>query len=251
MAPKGAARKGLSAVASSLLVTVAAVPASADDKIGVAAAVLPDVSGVLAGATRALAAGSEVFSDEMIRTGQSGTAQLLFLDETTLSIGPRSEVTLDRFVYDPGSQTGEMVVRATGGVLRFISGTQSAGAYRVETPVATIGFRGTIGEVGWVKDMQYVKCEDGIVTVTVAGKTYELHPGEGLLIDQNANVYGPFSWDGSIVTAIGNVSFPLEGTNFLDDPRRFETEGETLDLTDQLEAVDKAGEVGDEGDYGS
>src|SRR5690606_36057892 len=79
-----------------LLVAPLATPASAQtsgQNIGVAAAVQNDVVGVVRGSSRALSSGQSVVRDQTIRTGDASMAQLLFLDETSLSVGPRSEVT--------------------------------------------------------------------------------------------------------------------------------------------------------------
>src|SRR5215213_6166756 len=65
--------------------------AAQSGKVGVASAVKNDVQGIQAGAGRALSPGSSVFERETVRTGAESVAQLLFLDQTSLSVGPRSE----------------------------------------------------------------------------------------------------------------------------------------------------------------
>ena len=71
--------------------------ALADSKVGVAAAVKNDVRGK----SGALAVGSSVFANERIRTGDAATAQLMFLDKTVLNMGPKAELLLDKYVYNP------------------------------------------------------------------------------------------------------------------------------------------------------
>src|SRR5215831_17290625 len=100
--------------------------------------------GILGGTTRAMAAGSELFSNETVRTGEASQAQLLFLDQTSLSVGARSEVRLDRFVYNPDRKAGNVVIEASRGAFRFVSGSQNPSNYTIKTPLATIGVRGTI-----------------------------------------------------------------------------------------------------------
>src|SRR5688572_16205402 len=101
---------------SSLLLGIA--PAfSVDTKIGVASAVKNQVQGRGA---RALAAGSEVYANERIKTGDASTAQLMFLDKTVLSLGPKAEMMLDKFVYDPNKGSGQVVVNAVQGSFRFV-----------------------------------------------------------------------------------------------------------------------------------
>ncbi|MES1155487.1 MAG: FecR family protein, partial [Pseudorhodoplanes sp.] len=117
---------------------------TAESKIGVAAAVKNQVEGLQGGAPRTLAAGSEVFANERIRTGEASTAQLLFLDKTSLSVGPRAELSLDRFVFDPNKGTGQVVLDTVRGSFRFVTGSQNPTHYSIKTPVATLGIRGTI-----------------------------------------------------------------------------------------------------------
>src|SRR5919197_4472141 len=85
---------------------VQAGPALAQAKIGVAAAVQNQVFGN----SQPLATGAGVFANEHIRTGEASSAQLQFVDETNLAVGPKSEVVLDRFVYNPNRGKGSVVV---------------------------------------------------------------------------------------------------------------------------------------------
>ena len=52
---------------------------------------------------RMLAGGSTVYSKELIHTGDAGVADLRFHDSSNLSVGPKSSVRLDKFVYDPNN----------------------------------------------------------------------------------------------------------------------------------------------------
>ena len=58
---------------------------------------------------RMLSGGSAVYSKELIHTGDAGVADLRFHDNTKLSVGPKSSVRLDKFVYDPNSGKGSLV----------------------------------------------------------------------------------------------------------------------------------------------
>jgi FecR protein len=116
-------------------------------RIGVASSIKPNADGVVAGSSQTLAAGSELYANETIRTGNLGQADLVFLDHTNLTVGPTSEVLLDKFVYDPTGSKGKVVFKATRGAFRFVTGTQDHRAYSVETPFGTLGVRGTKVEV--------------------------------------------------------------------------------------------------------
>lgn len=189
-------------------------------KIGVASAVKNRVEGSTGGAARALAAGSSVFAREVVRTGDESTAQLLFLDETSLSIGPQSEVTLDRFVFDPNRGAGNVVINATRGAFRFVSGSQQPSNYQIRTPVATIGVRGTIFD-GYLhtnakgETVLVVILVEGSCVITLGGKPYSLNkPGQALIITSDGNVQ-LVNWDSTLFFAVANrVPFPLFGREF-------------------------------------
>lgn len=123
-----------------LLVLVDAPAAEANSKIGVASAVKNEVQG----SGRTLSVGSSVFANERIRTGDASTAQLLFLDKTVVSVGPKAELLLDKYVYNPNRGTGQVVLNAVQGGMRFVTGAQNPTNYAIKTPVATLGIRGTV-----------------------------------------------------------------------------------------------------------
>ena len=120
---------------------------AAQSNIGSASSVRNQVDGVIGGQTRSLSSGSAVHSNELIRSGEEAVANLVFIDETKLSVGPRSVVRLDKFVYDPNKRTGAVVVHASRGAYRFVTGVQDPRNYEIKTPYATLGVRGTILEV--------------------------------------------------------------------------------------------------------
>jgi len=124
-----------------------AQPAAADSAIGAVAAVKPDAFGAPPSANeQTLVIGAGVVENEKIRTDADGTANLIFADRSTLTVGKGSEVTLDKFVYDPGTKSGGMVLNLSQGALRFVGGQLSKdGNVTVKTPTATMTIRGGIG----------------------------------------------------------------------------------------------------------
>ena len=130
------------------LFAMQAVASNADDaRIGVAASVKPDAERIIGGNPQTLTPGNELYANETVRTGNVGRADLRFLDNTNLTVGPASEVHLDKFVYDPTGSSGAVVINATRGAFRFVTGTQDHRAYRVNTPYGTLGVRGTVVEM--------------------------------------------------------------------------------------------------------
>ena len=120
---------------------------NAEPRIGTAASTRPNVEAVAGGNTQTLSAGSEIYANQTVRTGNRGMADLVFLDKTNLSVGPTSEVRLDKFVYDPTGSSGSVVLQATRGAFRFVTGSQAKHAYQVSTPHGTLGVRGTVVEL--------------------------------------------------------------------------------------------------------
>ena len=83
------------------LFAMQATPSMAATQIGVAASIKPNADRVVGAKAETLAPGSELFANETVRTGNLGRADLVFIDKTNLTVGPASEVRLDKFVYDP------------------------------------------------------------------------------------------------------------------------------------------------------
>jgi hypothetical protein len=115
---------------------------AADPKIGNATATKNKVEGIVGGTTHPISQGSEVFANEIVRTADASVADLKFLDDSNLSVGPMSEVRLDKFVYDPTGSSGAVVIEATKGAFRFVTGSQDKRVYQIKTPYGTLGIRG-------------------------------------------------------------------------------------------------------------
>src|SRR6266567_1876976 len=141
------------AVAAGLLLTVGASALLAQERVGVSSAVNPEATGVLPGtAPRRLVIGQDIIFNEHITTGAAGQTQLLFLDESSMSIGPNSDLTIDQFVYDPKTGTGKLAMSATRGLLRYVGGklSKQSDAVTLRTATATLAVRGGafIAQVG-------------------------------------------------------------------------------------------------------
>lgn len=85
-----------------------------------------------------------VVADEYLETVSRGGMVVRFLDDTELTLGEEAQVSVDRFVFDPRTRTGEQAVSLSKGAFRFVTGRMSPEGIRIETPVATIGVRGTV-----------------------------------------------------------------------------------------------------------
>lgn len=155
------------------------LPAAAQ-QVGTATAVNPLSEGTPPGtATVPLTVGARIIHKERIHTTPTGTAQLAFLDKSTLSIAPNTSIVINEFVYDPDSGKGHMLTTLTQGALRFVGGALShAGEASIATPAAAVGIRG--GTVTIVIDRHGIHIIDqfGIIIIhNGAGTTILNRPG--------------------------------------------------------------------------
>lgn len=134
----------LAAVAS--LTMLAPVSMAQDIDVGVTAAVNPDATGQSARrGNRTLVAGNDIAFGERITTAGAGQTQILFVDQSALTVGPNSSMVIDEFVYDPNTSTGKLAASVTAGTFRFVGGRISKKeAVVFRTPTATIGIRGGV-----------------------------------------------------------------------------------------------------------
>jgi hypothetical protein len=173
-------------------------PGSSQPKIGSAVTTLNQVEGVTDKGTAQVATGSQIFLNEIVRTSDSGKAQMLFADHTNVALAPATEVRLDKFAYDPSqSRTGGMELVVNRGAFRFITGLQPHEAYAIKTPYATMRVRGTEFIVNITQSGVQIQLISGALQVTTSsGKVVDLSvpaPGQymNVSIDSQGNAQGP------------------------------------------------------------
>jgi hypothetical protein len=119
-------------------------PLFGEPSVGITSVVVKTVTGMIEDEVRQLAYKDDIYHNEIIETLEESATEITFLDETLISLGPNSKITLDRFIYDPNPDASTFVTTITQGALRFVSGKLPSKAYTIHTPTATIGIRGTI-----------------------------------------------------------------------------------------------------------
>jgi FecR protein len=152
--------------------TLIANPAAAQE-VGTATAVNPTTESTPpGGSTQTLTIGARVVHKEHIHTSPSGSAQLLFLDKSSLSIAPNTSIVIDEFVYDPNSGKGHMLATLTQGALRYVGGELShQGETTIQTANAAIGIRGGTATVGQGSGVTTVINQYGTITISNGGGT--------------------------------------------------------------------------------
>ena len=114
-------------------------------RIGLPAGVSPAATSRSGQATaRQVRLGDHVLRNQHYQTDAHGVVQVLLADGSSFTIGPRSSLTIDDFVYDPDRGTARVAASASRGVLRFIGGAASkpGGSASLKTPVGVAGIRG-------------------------------------------------------------------------------------------------------------
>jgi hypothetical protein len=185
--------------------------AQAQSRIGVTQATENNPMGKPPGGVdRVLRVGTDVQANEAITTTSEDRAHLVFLDGTTLMIGPSSSLTIDKFVYDPTTQKGELAVNASKGVFRLIGGRISkTAAITVTTPSSTMGIRGGIMVFGvQVSATTSIFIYGNSMTVTANGVTQTVTV-PGLQVSTNAGGTPGTPTvvvQGSLSAALGNLA---------------------------------------------
>jgi hypothetical protein len=188
-------------------------------KIGVATSIKPDAESGLGANLQTLSPGSELHASETVRTGNLGQADLVFIDNTNLTVGPTSEVVLDKFVYDPTGSKGSVVLQATRGTFRFVTGTQDHRAYQFNTPFGSLGVRGTVVRVEVLDPKEKKRRRDTCdVRVTVdqgAGEfttpdnqVHQVKAGQSICVKDGAVIYSSAQAPPSPSTPPGGNSPP-------------------------------------------
>ncbi|MPZ30018.1 MAG: hypothetical protein GEV13_03305 [Rhodospirillales bacterium] len=122
---------------------------------------------------RILRIGIDVQANELITTAANDRAHLVFLDGSSLTVGPNARLTIDRFVYDPNTQKGDLAINASKGVLRLVGGKISKKSpITITTPASTIGIRGGITLISVAANQTISDFIFGVsMTVTAGGVT--------------------------------------------------------------------------------
>ncbi|MEL7430026.1 MAG: Ig-like domain-containing protein, partial [Pseudomonadota bacterium] len=93
--------------------------------------------------------GDPVFQGDVVSTGDNTKLGITFIDETVFSMSANSTMVLDELVYKgPGDSDNSMVMNLVQGTFVFVTGEVApSGSMQIETPVATMGIRGTTPKV--------------------------------------------------------------------------------------------------------
>ncbi len=98
------------------------------------------------GASSLLVRGVELSEQDRIVTGRNGMVMLVFSDQGRVAIRPESELVIRKYEDDPSGHATQLQLELMRGTVRQISGQaaqRQPERYRLNTPIAAIGVRGT------------------------------------------------------------------------------------------------------------
>src|SRR6266581_5590319 len=97
--------------------------------------------------------GDFVYRGDVVSTGANGTAGIIFTDGTAFNLSNNARMVLNEFVFDPKGTSNSTLFSLSKGTFTFIAGKVSkTGDMKIDTPVATMGVRGTTPHVEILDD---------------------------------------------------------------------------------------------------
>jgi len=88
--------------------------------------------------------GDPVYRGDVIKTGADGRVGINFADGISFNLSSNASMAMDEFVYDPAGKSNSTLFSLAKGTFTFVAGNVAkTGSMKVDTPVATLGIRGT------------------------------------------------------------------------------------------------------------
>jgi len=147
---------------------------------------------------RALYESDDVILNMEIESVEDGRIDVRFRDNTQLIVGSLGKVKIDNFVFNPNASGGDLSLNIATGLMRFVSGKMASQSYKIRTPTAVLGVRGTDFIVSVEKN--------GNTTVSVLSGLVEIAPINGSPTSISAGATA--TTDGTQVSASSMSSLP-------------------------------------------
>lgn len=174
------------------------------------------VSAIRADGTRVeLQTGDPVYQGDELVTDANGAVGIVFADDTTFALGEDGRMILDEMVYDPAGSDGAVGLTLLSGAMTFVSGAVAKvnpDAMQINTPVATIGIRGTGGIVkdGSVALIGEGNGQVGEISVTAPNGDVITLNQENQLVTSSAGGLSPITIaDPATLAALGGAAVAI------------------------------------------
>ncbi|CCQ73777.1 FecR domain-containing protein [Magnetospira sp. QH-2] len=208
------------------------------------------------GTKETLAKGDSVYQGDILETASDGAVGVILADNSVFSLGEGGRMVLDEMVYDPGSQEGSASFALLTGAATFVSGQIAKfgqDAMVVNTPVATIGIRGTKVFLETDGDsIQAVNLPESTLRGETVGEIVLMSPSGDTLGTIN-NLGGGWNWTPS--ASATPTSFQMDSAQIQNIVTQVSTilprtlEEKALDVMDRLQDIrTKAQEARENGD---
>jgi hypothetical protein len=97
--------------------------------------------------------GDLVYRGDVIQTGADGALSVSFADGSSFNVSSNAKMEVNEFVYDPNGHSNSSLLSLTKGTFTFIAGNVAhTGDMKVDTPIGTMGIRGTAPRVQILDD---------------------------------------------------------------------------------------------------
>ena len=88
--------------------------------------------------------GDNVNKGDVVQSGSDSTLGITFIDGTVFGLASNAKMVLNEMIYDPNGSDNKSLLSLVAGTISFVAGaTAKKGDMKVDTPVATMGIRGT------------------------------------------------------------------------------------------------------------
>lgn len=193
---------------ASMAVGLVAVSAQAQESAGKTIMARGSVNAINADSgQRDLARRSPVYKIDNVNTGQLSATQLRMIDGGLLSLQEESELTIADYAFNSKTQQGSVSMSLVKGGLRTVTGALQSNKnnYQLNTPIASIGVRGTHYEAELFEGDLYLAGWEGTIDITVdsTNTEFSLGPEE--------------SYRFAIVRSDGSVEFVLNAPPLFTD----------------------------------
>lgn len=141
------------------------------------------------GGQRALKTKAEIHTQDVVKTGKNGRVQMIFSDNTIISLGVDSTMDISEYRWDANAKSGAMKTRVQEGTFRVLGGMitkTSPESFTTETPAATIGIRGSMyaGRISGNQLSVVFLGGTGIYVENPFGIIDIMEPGFGLTVEK-------------------------------------------------------------------
>ncbi len=130
----------------------------------------------LDGSVEVIISGTPIFQGDVVETSGEGAVNIVFIDETSFAVSEDARLAIDEYVFDPATQSGSTNFSVLKGVFVFTSGLigrDDPDDVEIDTPVGSIGIRGTI-IMGDVDEGEITVVEGAIVLRDLQGNEMTL-----------------------------------------------------------------------------